>query len=180
MIFGLRPRQRRRIWFSLRATLTLHIFQGLFSRIGHNRLPPRTLSTRRPSRYCTFTVSHLPDLRRSGVAMAAGNGPYLVIRLDDGFGEVFPLEPGQRFTLGRANTNRVVLKDELCSREHAEVYFAEGRWRLRDLKSLNGTRLNGEPLDSEWELGPGDEFQVGRTQFLYVDKLEELPGAPGA
>src|SRR5262245_26484899 len=111
--------------------------------------------------------------------MASGNGPYLVIRLDDGFGEVFPLEPGQRCTLGRANTNRIVLKDELSSREHAEVYFAEGRWRLRDLKSLNGTRLNGQPLDSEWELGPGDEFQVGRTQFIYVEKLEELPGAPG-
>src|SRR5262249_54533223 len=69
--------------------------------------------------------------------------------------------------------------DELSSREHAEVYFAEGRWRLRDLKSLNGTRLNGQPLDSEWELGPGDEFQAGRTQFIYVEKLEELPGAPG-
>jgi transcriptional regulator with GAF, ATPase, and Fis domain len=110
--------------------------------------------------------------------MAATAGAYLVVRLDEGFGDVFPLQQGQRFALGRANTNRIVLKDELCSREHAEVYYADSRWRLRDLKSLNGTRLNGAPLDSEWELSPGDEFQVGRTRFLFVENLEELPNLP--
>ena len=77
--------------------------------------------------------------------MEAGTGPYLVIRRDDGYGDVIALAVGQRCTLGRANTNRVVLKDELCSREHAEVYFAEGRWYLRDLKSLNDTRIKGVP-----------------------------------
>jgi Nif-specific regulatory protein len=107
--------------------------------------------------------------------MEAGTGPYLVIRRDDGYGDVIALEVGQRCTLGRANTNRVVLKDELCSREHAEVYFAEGRWRLRDLKSLNGTRVNGEPITDEWELVSGDEFSVGRTRFVYVNKIDELP-----
>ena len=64
--------------------------------------------------------------------MTAGSGPYLVIRQEDGYGDVFPLQPGQRTTLGRANTNRIVLKDELCSREHAEIHFVEGRWCLRD------------------------------------------------
>src|SRR5581483_645054 len=105
----------------------------------------------------------------------ASAGAYLVIRHEDGYGEVFPLQQGQRYTLGRANTNRIVLKDDLCSREHAEVYHAEGRWRLRDLGSRNGTRLNGATLDSEWELGPGDEFLVGRSHFLFVERLEELP-----
>jgi Nif-specific regulatory protein len=109
--------------------------------------------------------------------MDARSGPYLVIRRDDGYGDVIALEPGQRCTLGRANTNRIVLRDELCSREHAEVYFAEGRWRLRDLKSLNGTRVNGDAID-EWELVSGDEFMVGRTRLVYVNQLEELPSVP--
>jgi Nif-specific regulatory protein len=115
--------------------------------------------------------------------MEAGTGPYLVTRRDDGYGDVIALEVGQRCTLGRANTNRVVLRDELCSREHAEVYFADGRWRLRDLKSLNGTRVNNESIQDEWELVSGDEFQVGRTRFVYVNQIEELPSvqqaAPG-
>src|SRR4051794_39517237 len=110
--------------------------------------------------------------------MEAGTGPYLVIRRDDGYGDVIALAAGQRCTLGRANTNRVVLKDELSSREHAEVYFAEERWRLRDLKSLNGTKVNGDPIQGEWELVSGDEFLVGRTCFVYVDQIDELPSVP--
>ena len=106
---------------------------------------------------------------------STGSGPYLVTRRDDGYGDVFPLIAGQRFTIGRANSNRIVLKDELSSRDHAEVYFAEDRWRLRDLKSLNGTRINGDPLDSEWELSTGDEFQVGKTRYIFVNQIEELP-----
>src|SRR5262245_15319416 len=108
---------------------------------------------------------------------AAGNatGPYLVIRRDDGYGDVIPLVSGQRFTIGRANTNRLIIKDELASREHAEVYFAEERWRLRDNKSLNGTRINGDVLDSEWELSSGDEFQIGKTRYVFVNQIEELP-----
>ena len=78
--------------------------------------------------------------------MPAVTTAYLVIRRDDGFGDVFALVPGQRFTLGRANTNRIILKDEQCSREHAEVYYADGRWCLRDLNSLNGTRINNDAL----------------------------------
>ncbi len=110
--------------------------------------------------------------------MQGGTGPYLVIRRDDGYGDVIPLQAGQRITIGRANTNRVVLKDELCSREHAEVYFAGDQWRLRDLKSLNGTRLNSAPLDGDADLGPGDEFQVGRTRFIFVHQIEDLPSVP--
>src|SRR5881275_290518 len=79
---------------------------------------------------------------------------YLVVRRDDGFGEVFPLQPGARYTLGRAATNRIVLKDELCSREHAEVYRGDGHWRLRDLGSLNGTRLNNVTVTEEHALDP--------------------------
>src|SRR5436190_1179679 len=105
---------------------------------------------------------------------AVPSGPYLVIRRDDGYGDVFPLEAGQRFTLGRATTNRVVLKDELCSREHAAVEFTDDRWRVRDLKSLNGTRVQGTNIE-EWELTSGDEFQVGKTNLVFIDKLEDLP-----
>src|SRR5262249_35915058 len=70
------------------------------------------------------------------------------------------------------------LKDEVCSREHAEVYFADGRWRLRDLNSLNGTRVNGERLDSEWELSPQDEIFLGRTCLIFVEDIEQLPDLP--
>ena len=61
--------------------------------------------------------------------MTSEAAAYLVMRRDDGFGDVFTLSRAQRFTVGRANTNRIVLEDDLCSREHAEVYCgSDGRW----------------------------------------------------
>jgi transcriptional regulator with GAF, ATPase, and Fis domain len=110
--------------------------------------------------------------------MPAGGTVYLVVRREDGFGDVFPLVPGQRYTLGRAPTNRIVLKDDLCSREHAEISFADRRWRLRDLKSLNGTRLNSQRISDEEELSAGDEVHLGRTTLLFVEAMEQLPDVP--
>jgi Nif-specific regulatory protein len=110
--------------------------------------------------------------------MAGAASGYLVVRREDGFGDVFALVAGQRFTLGRATTNRVILKDELCSREHAEVFYAEGCWRVRDLNSLNGTRVNDQPLEKEWELAPNDEIGVGHSRLIFVENMSQLPNLP--
>ncbi len=110
--------------------------------------------------------------------MSAGTTAYLVVRRDDGFGDVFPLAGGQTYTLGRSTTNRIVLKDDLCSREHAEISYRGGRWRLRDLNSLNGTRVNGVRLDGEWELTPQDDIYLGRTHLLFVEDMAQLPDLP--
>jgi Nif-specific regulatory protein len=81
--------------------------------------------------------------------------------------------------MGRAPTNRIVLKDDLCSREHAEVSFLDGCWRVRDMGSLNGTRVNDVRLDSsDWELEPNDELHLGRTVLIFVEAMEQLPDLP--
>src|SRR5436190_1783439 len=103
---------------------------------------------------------------------------FLVVRRDDGFGDVFPLTPNERFTMGRAPTNRIVLKDDLCSREHAEFSFSAGRWWVRDLNSLNGVRLNGDRIQRETELDPNDVIEVGHTQLLFIEDMEQLPDLP--
>ena len=64
---------------------------------------------------------------------------YLVIREGSKWTDVFRLVPGQAVTIGRAPTNQIVIKDERCSRCHAEIFFSEDQWMLRDLDSRNGT-----------------------------------------
>lgn len=110
--------------------------------------------------------------------MPNGSTAYLVIRRDDGFGDVFELRAGARYTIGRATTNRVVLKDEMCSREHAEVVFTDQRWYVRDLNSLNGTRLNGKDLHGDIALNPRDLIELGNTQLLFVEDVSKLPQIP--
>src|SRR5215213_634748 len=108
----------------------------------------------------------------SGSRMPTGTTAYLVVRRDDGFGDVFPLDPAQSYMLGRAATNAIVLKDDLCSRDHAEVSFSNGRWRVRDLGSLNHTRVNGIRLESERPLSPRDEIHLGRTHLVFVEDMD--------
>jgi transcriptional regulator with GAF, ATPase, and Fis domain len=110
--------------------------------------------------------------------MPAGTTAYLVVRRDDGFGDVFPLVPGQSYSIGRAATNSIVLKDDLCSRDHAEVTFGAGRWRIRDLNSLNGTRVNSERVEGERDLSANDEVHLGRTHLLFVEDMDQLPDLP--
>src|SRR5579871_3281277 len=110
--------------------------------------------------------------------MPNGHSAYLVIRLDDGFGEVFQLRANQRWTIGRAPTSRIVLKDEMCSREHAEVYYTDHKWYLRDLGSLNGSRVNNRTVRDDVQLSVNDTVELGNTQLVFVDHLEQLPDLP--
>jgi Nif-specific regulatory protein len=110
--------------------------------------------------------------------MTATPTAFLVVRRDDGFGDVHPLQDGTRYTLGRAPTNRVVLRDDLCSREHAEVYPDEGGWFVRDLGSLNGTHVNGEQIRRDRRLKPLDDLRVGRVQLVFIEDLAQLPDPP--
>src|SRR5262245_64908699 len=103
--------------------------------------------------------------------MPNGATAFLVIRRDDGFGDVFDLRAGQRCTIGRATSNRIVLKDEMCSREHAEILFADQRWYVRDLGSLNGTRVNSHSVRDDAPLSPSDIVELGSTQLVFVDNL---------
>lgn len=98
---------------------------------------------------------------------------YLVIREGSNWTDVFRLVPGQSVTIGRAPTNQIVLKDERCSRSHAEIFMSEGQWTLRDLESRNGTLVGQQPVRADWVLRPGDIVQIGRSQLVFVHSLTD-------
>ena len=81
-----------------------------------------------PTRYGNQWLATPSLQEREEVPMSAGASAYLVIRRDDGFGEVYPLIVGQRCTLGRAATNRIVVKDGTISARHHRRRTAE-EWR---------------------------------------------------
>lgn len=106
--------------------------------------------------------------------MAVERMAYLVERWHDGLGNVHPLLASRRYLIGRAKTSDIVIPDDLCSRQHAEVFYHDGQWRLRDCGSLNGTRVNGKPVSNECLLSPNDEVQIGRTVLVFVERLDQL------
>ena len=98
---------------------------------------------------------------------------YLIIRDGTKWADVVGLVPGESVTMGRSPTNTVVVKDERCSRNHAEVFHTQGLWKIRDLDSRNGTLVSGERLSSDHALEPGDILQIGNSHLAYVEDLTQ-------
>ena len=65
-------------------------------------------------------------------------------------------------SLGRAESNAVVIKDAKTSRQHAQIQKQGEEYVLVDLNSANGTCVNGERIE-EHVLSNGDEVQIGDT-----------------
>jgi FHA domain-containing protein len=70
-------------------------------------------------------------------------------------------------TVGRHPDCDVILDDITVSRRHALLLFRDGAWILRDLKSLNGTAVNGVSV-TRCQLRPGDHLALGE-HHLVVD-----------
>ncbi len=104
---------------------------------------------------------------------------YLVVREGNKWRDVYRLTPGQMMTIGRAPSNRIVLHDDVCSRNHCEVFQQGNEWRLRDLGSRNGTLLDNVPVVGEVPLRPGQLIQIGPCDLAYTNDLAHaFPDTP--
>ena len=98
---------------------------------------------------------------------------YLVIHRGPARRSVVPLTPGEIVTIGRANSNRIVIPDAKCSRHHCEVIFSEGQWFVRDLGSRNGVLINGDEIEGEALLRPGQVLLVGTCEIEFTNENPE-------
>jgi len=77
-----------------------------------------------------------------------------------------------RFTLGRHQDCDLVIPDTIASREHAVIRESQGKFILEDLKSRNGTLVNGKRI-STVPLSDGDEIRIGDCRIMFVEKPQE-------
>lgn len=99
---------------------------------------------------------------------------YLIVLAGGNLGQMFPIRETET-VIGRAVDASVRLKDDGVSRRHAKIVLKEGEVTVEDMKSANGTLLNGQRVERA-VLHDGDKIQVGSTtilKFTYADRLEE-------
>lgn len=77
---------------------------------------------------------------------------------------------GTEVVIGRDPTCECKLTSEMVSARHARFSFHHGQWWLEDMRSTNGTVLNGEPVFTSIVVVPGDMIYCGDVQ---IDILEE-------
>ena len=84
-------------------------------------------------------------------------------------------------TIGRAEDCELRIDDASVSRQHARLVFSRGVGMLEDLRSHNGTRINGIAHDSAVAVRSGDVVTIGEaTLILYLPSPTrggELDGA---
>jgi len=84
--------------------------------------------------------------------------------------------PAGETLLGRADDNHIVLSGEGVSRHHARLIRERDRLRLEDLRSRNGTVLNGHRIVGSVPLRAGDRIEIGENQ-LTVEAMLATAGA---
>lgn len=86
--------------------------------------------------------------------------------------EVLPIA-SDIVTLGRSSEATIPIEDHGASRKHAQIERFEGGYKLVDLESRNGTRVNGVHVNQhllQWN----DEIQIGKTTLVWEAGDSEL------
>ena len=91
----------------------------------------------------------------------------LVVKRGPNAGSKFVLE-GVLTKVGRHPDSDIFLDDITVSRRHAEFVHTGGKYRVKDVGSLNGTYLNRERIDDA-SLSSGDEVQIGKFKLVFLE-----------
>lgn len=80
-----------------------------------------------------------------------------------GGGDPIPLRKTQ-LIVGRRSSCDIQLDFPNVSGKHCEMAFVNGYWRLRDLRSQNGVKVNGTRIEEKF-VQPGDTISFAKHQF---------------
>lgn len=84
----------------------------------------------------------------------------LVVKEGQGAGQIFSVLPIRATLIGRNPKAEIPVNDAAVSHEHCRIIPENGGYRLCDLKSTNGTSVNGIPVQEQL-LCDGDVIRVG-------------------
>lgn len=99
---------------------------------------------------------------------------YCLSRIQGGKRWTWELPAGET-TIGRAGDATVSLPDPLVSHLHAVVRRLGDRLEIEDLRSRNGTMVNGQRIEGHLLLHAGDRIEVGHSVFEVVASEAAMP-----
>jgi len=112
---------------------------------------------RRPGQWLIDVVSRVATLRNR--LHAAWGGPQMPRLL-------LPAPAPYPLRIGRGEGCDLGLANDSVSRVHAELLYLNGIWILRDLRSTNGTTVNGWRIKTDVAVRPGDVVGFGEMLFV--------------
>ncbi|MBZ5651795.1 MAG: FHA domain-containing protein, partial [Acidobacteriia bacterium] len=83
-------------------------------------------------------------------------------------GTAFSLPAGE-VSIGRDSSNQLWAADPALSRRHCLVLAHDEQFSIRDLKSRNGTLVNGVPVEQQ-QIRHGDQIYIGDSVLIFLLK----------
>jgi hypothetical protein len=110
--------------------------------------------------------SSASDMPPSSRVQQLSGVPYLVLEVG-GSPQILPLPWTGEVLIGRSDSCHLVIASSSVSRVHARINVVRGEAAVIDLRSHNGTRVNGERLTGTRALEPRDVISVGNVSVTY-------------
>ena len=79
----------------------------------------------------------------------------------------------ETLTIGRKPDNTLVIEDPAVSGHHARIVKVQAVFFLEDLKSTNGTAINGRPI-TRHQLRDADVISIGQHRLVFQE--DSIPG----
>ena len=114
----------------------------------------------------TRPISVFKSGQKSKDSLKGGPAGKLIVIYGDRLGKQYHLGPARKL-IGRLGQSDILIDDSSVSREHAMIERRDGRFVLEDLKSTNGTFVNGEFVDVR-VLTHGDKIRIGNTVLQFI------------
>lgn len=83
----------------------------------------------------------------------------------------FDVSKYDRVTIGKSERCDIRLDNPYVSRMHAAVYYEDGQYYLEDLKSANGTYLNGRKISGKQVIENGDLITIREYGFTFAEGI---------
>lgn len=92
--------------------------------------------------------------------------PILQLQFKDKILNKYRLESGKKLTIGRRDSNDIVIENVSVSGKHAKVDSIRNGFRLMDLNSTNGTFINDKMITTH-VLEHGDIISIGKHRLVF-------------
>jgi two-component system cell cycle response regulator len=101
--------------------------------------------------------------RRGVLVILSGPRPGAMVVIGD----------SQDFVVGRTTDSSYAIDDESLSRRHARFFRLAGKYAIEDLKSTNGTFIDGKRLAEPAFLEPGAHIQLGKDTVVRFELQDD-------
>ena len=92
--------------------------------------------------------------------------PLIILKFKDTVMQEYPIEIGQTLTIGRHDSNDIIIDNMAVSGEHARIDSVSATFIITDLESTNGTFVNDELISSHG-LRHQDCILIGKHELIF-------------